>query len=230
MWKKYLRIGAIGAVVVLLFALVIASVSSKPSNADQVWNEGSTVGDLEARNYYIMYTDLMCPYCTYFSRAVMGHWDEFLAYLEDYDILFEVRLTDYIYEGKGVEASRDAAEASYCAMREGKFWDYYHNVLQSLWDDYQSKGIGTSANSQMIGDLPDDYWLAIGHEVGLGDSFNQCVANHDTLEELEKNTTRALQLAQGMPYFKFNKFVTAGFDPSWGWDYVVRYLDAGLSN
>lgn len=230
MWKKYLRIGAIGAVVVLLFALVIASVSSKPSNADQVWNEGSTVGDLEARNYYIMYTDLMCPYCTYFSCAMMEHWDEFLAYLEEHDILFEVRLTDYIYEGKGVEASRDAAEASYCAMREGKFWDYYHNALQSLWDDYQSKGIGTSANSQMIGDLPDDYWLAIGHEVGLGDSFNQCVANHDTLEELEKNTTRALQLAQGMPYFKFNKFVTAGFDPSWGWDYVVRYLDAGLSN
>lgn len=229
MWKKYLRIGAICAVAVLLLALVVSSAMTKPSNADQVWNQEATVGNLEAKNYYIMYTDLMCPYCTVFGRAVMDHWDEFQAYLDEHDILFEVRLTDYIYEGKGFAASRDAAEASYCAMREGKFWDYYHGALQALWDDYQSKGIGVSSSSPMISGLPDDYWLQIGHAVGLGDQFDQCVVSHETVSEIEKNTARALQTAQGMPYFKFNRFTTAGFDPSWGWDYVLRYLDAGLS-
>lgn len=228
MWQKYLRIGGISVVIILLLALIVSSLSAKPSNADQVWDENATIGNLEAKNYYIMYTDLMCPYCTYFSRAVMDHWDEFQAYLAEHDILFEVRLTDYIYEGHKIAASRDSAEGAYCAMREGKFWDYYHNALQSIYDDYQSKGYGTSSTSPRIPTLPEDYWLAIGHEVGLGDSFDQCIANHDTLDQIDQNTARALRTVQGMPYFKFNKFTTAGFDSSWGWDYVLRYLDAGL--
>ena len=114
------RIGrtiALIAVVVVFLGLIIASVGAKPSIADQVWNEAATVGNLDAKNYYIMYTDLFCPYCTPFSRAVMEHWDEFENYLAENDILFEVRLTDYIYLDYGSEYSRDSAEAAYCAIR-----------------------------------------------------------------------------------------------------------------
>lgn len=224
-----LRSVAIVSVTIALFAIIIANSSTRQSPADQVWDESTTVGNLDASNYYVMYTDLICPYCDVFSRVVMENWDKFTAYLDEHDILFEVRLTDYLYEASGSEYSRAAAEGAYCAMREDKFWDYYHGALTALWDDYHSKGIGDSKTSPSIKNLPSDYWLNIGHAAGLGDEFDNCVKNHETVSEIENNTRRALQVANGMPTFKFNDFTTYGFSDSWGWDYVEMYLDAGLN-
>lgn len=226
--NKIWRSVAIIGVIVALFAVIILNSSTKQSAADQVWNLAATTGDPEAQNFYVMYTDLMCPYCDYFSRAVMENQDDFDQYLADNHILFEVRLTDYLYEASGSQYSRDAAEAAYCAMHEDKFWDFYHGALTALDRDYHSKGIGDSKTSPAIKDLPEDYWLKIGHKAGLGAEFDQCVAGHETADEVDKNTERALKVANGMPYFKFNRFSTAGFDSSWGWDYVKMYLDAGL--
>ncbi len=225
---KFLRTAGIIGIVVALFAVLIASSASQSSTAGQVWNEAATVGDLDAKNHYIMYTDIMCPYCDFFSRVVMNNWDEFTAYLEENDVLFEIRLTDYLYEGVGSQYSRDSAEAAYCAMKENKFWDFYHGALSAIWTDYHSKGIGDSKTSPTIKDIPEDDWLKIGHDAGLGEQFDNCIANHETVDELDKNTLRASQVAQGYPYFKFNKFTTAGFDSSWGWEYVKLYLDSGL--
>ncbi len=219
---------AIVAVALVFVVLIVISLTSKPAAGDQVWNEATTVGDMQAKNSYVMYTDLMCPYCDVFSREIMHHWDEFKDYIAEHDILFEIRLTDYLYEGSGIEGSRDAAEATYCAMREDKFWDYYHNAIQSLWDDYHSKGIGSSKTATPIKNMPEDYWLQIGHEVGLGEQFDQCVTNHEALDEVIANTQKAIPAADGMPSFKFNRFSTSGFDNNWGWDYVKAYLDAGL--
>lgn len=227
--KRTLRTIAIVAVIVAAFALIIASMSAKQPLSDQVWDENTTVGNLDADNYYIMYTDLMCPYCDVFSRAVMEHWDEFQEYLSEHDILFEIRLTDALYEGSGLQYSRDAAEATYCAAREGKFWEFYHGALTALWDDYHSKGIGVSKTATPIENLPNDYWLEVGHEAGLGENFDSCIKNHETVTTIEDNTRRAMQTAEGMPSFKFNRFTTSGFDNSWGWDYVKMYLDAGLT-
>lgn len=227
---KRLRTIAIIVVIVLLFGLLIMGSSTRQSPRDQVWDKATTVGELDASNYYIMYTDLMCPYCDVFSRAVMEHWDEFTDYLATNKILFEIRLTDALYEGGGSQYSRDAAEGAYCAMREDKFWDFYHAALKALWDDYHSKGIGDSKTSPAIKNIPEDYWLKLGHSVGLGEQFDRCVTTHETVSEIENNTRRALQVADGMPSFKFNRFSTAGFDNSWGWDYVKMYLDAGLKN
>lgn len=215
-----------GIILVIIFNMAILPSISVSSN--QVWNEAATVGNLQATNHYIMYTDLMCPYCDVFSREVMNHWDEFQQYLAENDVLFEIRLTDYLYEASGSEYSRGAAEGAYCAMREDKFWDYYHQALANLWKDYHSKGIGSNKSAPMIKDLPEDYWLKAGRGAGLGDDFADCLNAHATVGEIEHNTRRALQIAQGMPYFKFNKFTTAGFDDSWGYEYVKRYLDAGL--
>lgn len=227
---KALRTIAIVGVIGALFLLIVVNSSTKQTPSDQVWNESATVGNLDAENYYIMYTDLLCPYCDFFSRAIMDNWEEFEQYLADNDILFEIRLTDYLYEGSNIAYSRDAGEAAYCAMREDKFWDFYHGALSSLWKDYHSKGIGDSKTSPAIKNMPEDYWLKIGHAADLGENFDNCVKNHETVEELQNNTRRALQVAEGMPYFKFNRFTTAGFDSSWGWDYVKMYLNAGLEN
>ncbi len=215
-------------IIVVIVILVAISFSMGQIAVDPVWNPHMTIGDQNAPNHYVMYTDLMCPYCDVFSRAAMEHWDEFQQYLADNKIVFEIRLTDYLYEGNNSQYSRDSAEAAYCAAREDKFWDFYHGALTALWQDYHSKGIGNNKEATPIKNLPADYWRKIGKKAGLGQEFENCLDNHESLAEVDENTERAFGVAQGMPYFKFNKFTQAGFDDKWGWDEVKYYLDAGL--
>lgn len=230
--SKFLRIGAI---VLVLGGLVALMIFNSPSNlaADPIWDERFIIGDAKAKNHYVMYTDLMCPYCNVFSREIMNHEEEFEKdYIEGKNIVFEVRLTDFLYEfGSGSERSRDAAEGAYCAAEENRFWDYYHGALQALWDDYNSKGIGTSKTAPPITKMPSDYWLKVGQKAGIEGNFAKCVTEHQQKEKVHQVTERASKSVDGgVPYFKFNKFTNGGFDSNWGWDYVKRYLDAGLKS
>lgn len=226
--RSKIRLVAIAAVAVALFALIFGSSAAQQAPANNVWNEAATVGSANANKLYVMYTDLFCPYCDVFSRQVMWNWDEFTAFLEDHQVLFEIRVTDYLYEGGGSQYSREGAEALYCAMREDRFWDYYHEALQRLWDDYQSRGVGDSKTSPSIKNLPNDYWTKIGQDLDLGENFTNCLANHDAVAEIERNTQRALKVANGFPTFQFNKYTNYGFDSSWDYKYVKMYLEAGL--
>lgn len=218
--RSFGRIIAIVAVAMAFVGLILISNAQKQTSGDQLWNKEMSVGSLKARNLYIMYTDLLCPYCETFAHATVEHWDEFTEYLAKHDILFEVRLTDALYEGNGYKASRDAAEAAYCARNEDKFWEYYHNAVMATWE----------GSIKATSDLPDNYWAELGHQIGLGAEFDNCLEHHATRDEITDNTYRALQVTEGMPSFKFNKFVVSGFNDAWGWDYVLKFLDAGLES
>lgn len=224
---RVIRLVAIIVVILTFAGLIFASNAMRRTTADNVWDQATTAGNLDAKNHYIMYTDLMCPYCDVFSRQLLEHWDEFETYLAENDILFEVRLTDLLYYS-GSANSRNAAEAVYCAKNEGKFWDFYHEALTSLWDDYHSKGIGSSQSAPPITNMPADYWLEVGHSVGLGNNFDQCVANRDSATAVEETTLRAGKFASGMPTFQFNDAYLSGFGENWGWEHVLSYLNEGL--
>ena len=126
MTSKVLRIGGIVVVVGLLVALIAASFT-RPSAAGSIWDTRTTIGDVNSTNHYIMYTDIMCPYCDVFSRELMNHEEEFKRdYIDGKNIVFEVRMTDFLYEnGTNNENSRNGAEAIYCATEQDRFWDYY---------------------------------------------------------------------------------------------------------
>ncbi|MBR2588871.1 thioredoxin domain-containing protein [Candidatus Saccharibacteria bacterium] len=222
-------------VLLLLGALIMFNMyggSSTEDHADKVWNEGTTLGNMDAKNYYIMYTDLACPYCDAFSRQIAEHEEEFITdYIEGKDILFEVRVTEFLklYSEHKPNMSEWSAEGVYCARNEGKFWEYYHAALRSLWDDYQSQGVGASKTSPAITNMTADYWLNIGHKLGLSSNFDTCFNEHQMLPEIRANTERAAKNVDGgLPYFKFGSFTNGGFDTNWGWDYVKQYLDSGL--
>lgn len=227
--KKAIRIVVLVLIAGSILGLIIYNAYHKPPVSSQVWDEGTTIGDPEtATRHYVQYSDLACPYCDVFSRLTIENEEEFEKYLAEHKILFEIRMTDMIYDSTKSEMSRESAVATYCAKNEGKFIEYYHAAVMALYDDYHSKGIGDSKTSPMITGMADDYWLEIGHKLGLGESFDECNKNQDTLSKVIENTKKAEQIAQGLPYFEFDKFTTAGFDNNWGWEYVVKYLDAGL--
>lgn len=228
--KKAIRIIGIIAVIALIIAAITASMNNKPSNADKVWDTEMTLGNPKAKNYFIVYSDLVCPYCIAFENAIVEHEEEFQQYLAENDILFEVRLSDFLYEYGETNPvhSRYSALGSYCAKKEGKFWDYYNLAVSSIWNDY-FKTSGKAAFSKMTS-IGKEYWINIGKQVSLGEDFENCVKNEDTLAEIEANAEKTSKLARGMPYFKFNDYTSSGFDLSWGYDYVLMYFQAGLES
>lgn len=224
---------------ILILGAVVALIAlGTPKNEDlgAIWDERTIIGNKDAKHHYVMTTDIMCPYCDYFSRAIMSHQQEFEQWLADNDVVFEMRITDFLNEyGEAGAKSEQAAEAALCATEENKFWDYYHNAMTSLNEDYHSKGIGNAKGAPMPEGITADYWLNIGYEVGLGDSFKDCFKNHKTLNKVRDNTAKTAKIMQksgttsGMPYFSFEKLVTSGFDSSWGWNEIkAYYLNAGL--
>ncbi len=226
--KKALRIIGVVAVVGVLIAAIVASMNQGGSNAEKVWNADMTVGNMDAKNYFIIYSDLACPYCVAFENAILENEENFKKYIAANDILVEVRLSDFLYEygqSQSIE-SLYGAEGAYCAKKEGKFWDYYNAAIKKVWKEYFEKN-GKAAFSE-FNKLGEDYWIEIGEEVGLADDFVKCMENDETVPEIKTASAKSAKLIGGMPYFKFNKYTSSGFDLSWGYDYVLMYFEAGL--
>ncbi|MBR3230418.1 thioredoxin domain-containing protein [Candidatus Saccharibacteria bacterium] len=217
-------------VIIFVFGFAIFSTNTEPSNAEKVWDESTIVGNLEAKNYFIIYSDIMCPYCVAFENAILENEAAFEKYIQDNDILIEVRLSDFLYEygeAKPIN-SRYAAEATYCAKKAGKFWDYYKLAITTVWNDY-FKTLGKAAFTK-LNQVDKDYWIKLGQQINLDDDFVSCVKNDETLEEIITNAGKTAKLVNGMPYFKFNSYTNSGFSLSWGWEYVQMYFQAGLDS
>ena len=228
--KKAIRIISIIAIVGLIFVAIIASMTAKPSNAEKVWDKEMTIGNLEAKNYFIIYSDLVCPYCVAFENAIIEHEEEFQQYLEENDVLLEIRLSDFLYEYGETNPtnSRYSAVASYCARDAGKFWDYYNLAITTLWNDY-FKTSGKAAFAQ-ISKLDKNYWINLGKKVGLGEEFASCVEADSPLEEIKANAKKTSKLVTGLPSFKLNSYSPPGFSLSGTWEDVKAYFNAGLKS
>ena len=227
---KALRILGIVAIVAIIGVAIGTSMNVKTSNSDKVWDVATTKGDIEAENYFIVYSDIMCPYCVAFENAIIENEEAFENYLSENDVLFEVRISDFLYEyGESQPInSRYSAVATFCAKNEGKFWDYYSLAITTVWNDY-FKDAGKSAFTEM-NKLDKSYWIELGKEVGLGESFENCVNNDETLSEVKTTAAKMAKSASGMPSFKFNGYTYSGFDLSWGWEYVLMLFEQGLES
>lgn len=228
--KNVIRIIAVLLVVGAIIAAIVASLQPKAAGGS-VWDKDTTMGSLEAKNHFIIYSDILCPYCVAFENAMAENEQELKEYLEKNDILIEVRLSDFLYEYGEMQPinSRYSAEAVFCAKNEGKFWDYYDHIITTVWNDY-FKEKGKSAFTEMQS-LDKDYWISLGKEVGLGESFEKCVNEDKTLSDVMKNASKTAKLVKsGLPSFKFNNYTPSGFDLSWGWSRVLDYFEAGLAS
>lgn len=234
--QKAIRIGIIVAICGLFIGLACYN-SLNPAAPDMTaWNENMTIGDKEtAKHHFVMYTDISCPFCSKFSNALTANWDDFKKnYIEGKHIYFEIRMTDMNHVSGHSNNSRPAAEGAYCAAKQEKFWEFYHEILAKLFEDYHSKGIGVSPTAEKIPDLDVSYFYDAADKAGLDhDKFVTCMEKDETTAEIDTNTTRAGSVASGLPYFVFDKFTYNGFAGDWNTDvdYLTAkdMLDAGLT-
>ena len=232
--KKVLRIIGLIAVIGVIIAAIVVSLNQKVPNADYVWDKATTLGNLEGDNYFVVYSDIACPYCVAYENAILEHEEEFKKYLEDHDILFEVRVSEFLYRYGEVQpiASHYGAEAIYCAKNVGHFWDYYNTAITYTWNNY-FKLYGKSAFPE-LNKLTKADWIKLGTDIGLGEDFANCVQNGDTDEEILANTKKTLEVyhVNGLPYYKFNKYIPSnggGFAMNGTWEDVVAGFEIGLT-
>lgn len=236
--KRTVRVVVLIAFFGALLGMLIYNSLNPPKPDMTPWNEAMTMGNRETAKYhYIMYTDISCPYCSKFSDAIAAHEEEFKRdYIEGHNIYFEVRLTDINALNGHSQNSRSAGEAVYCAARQNQFWEYYHALLGALYTDYHSKGIGTDKNAKPIDALKTSYYLDVAGEIaGLDqEKFTTCVENHETGEEIDKNTQQMAGKYGGVPFFIFNNKPINGFAGTFNadtdWKQAKLMLDAGLNS
>ncbi len=235
--QRVIRIVAVCVVIGFLVALIVFN-ATKPVDFTP-WEMAMTKGDKEtAKHHFIMYTDIFCPYCDKFSNALRAHAEDFQKdYIEDKNVFFEIRMTDVNYTYGHSNNSRPGGEGAYCAAAQDNFWGYYDALLTKLYDDYHSKGIGVSKDSEHIPDLPDSYFSDAAEKGGLDvEKFNACMESDEMLAKLDSNTKRAQNALQsGVPYFVFDKYTANGFLGQWDaegydWEQAKLLLDAGLAS
>jgi protein-disulfide isomerase len=139
------------------------------------------LGDKDAGITIVEFSDFQCPFC---SRAADGAVAEFKQ--SDYFKNGEVNLVYKHFPLNSIHPqAQKAAEASECANKQGKFWEY-HDVL--------------FANQQSL-DIPSlkQYAQQVGLNTG---TFDKCLENNEARSKVSQDLTEASSAGgRGTPYF-----------------------------
>ena len=157
------------------FALNSINEQSLLTKSQLIKNDSPTIGFTNAQVSIVEFGDYQCTFCYKFHQNTLN------------DIK-----TEYIATGKANYLSRDfplngassilAAEATYCANEQGKYWEY-HNILYNNWAGENTGWINT------------DSLEGFGAEINLNISeFNRCLNTHNYYQMIIDNENYAKQI------------------------------------
>ncbi|GAA1809075.1 thioredoxin domain-containing protein [Luedemannella flava] len=136
---------------------------------------GLPVGGAGGKAKVELYVDFMCPACKAFEQAAGPTLNEMMAAGRAEVILHPVAILD---DASTTNYSTRASAAAGCASDGGKLNEY----ATALYAQQPPEG----------GDgLPDDQLIQIGRDVGLSDTFAQCVTGGTYLTWVPKVTAAA---------------------------------------
>ncbi len=139
-------------------------------------------GDPEAPVTVIEYADFQCPACANFATS-----DLYQRFISEYVSTGKVM---YIYHDFPLSYHTNAplaAEASYCAGEQGKYWEMHENIFrtQSQWSN-----LGNTAGTSFFSNLASDLELD-------AESFASCLSNNTYAEHIQQAGQESLEI--GIP-------------------------------
>ena len=138
--------------------------------------QGSTIlGNPDAKITIVEFGDYQCTFCYKFHDETMKKID--LAYIKTENVNFVYR--DFPLNGP---QSILASEASYCAQKQNKFWEY-HDTLYNNWG---GENTGWITKNVLIG-FANDIKLDL-------DSFSQCLENSEFKQKVLDNEQFAREI------------------------------------
>ena len=165
---------AIPIIIGVIFGVALTSNLEQTSNNSSVLNKenlikGSTMmGNLNAEITVVEFGDYQCTFCYKFHDETMKRINEKYIKTENVNFIYK----DFPLNGK---QSILASEASYCAEKQGKFWEY-HNTLYNNW------------GGENTGWITENVLLGFAKDVRLNlDDFSQCLENSEFRQKVLNN-------------------------------------------
>ena len=138
--------------------------------------QGSTIlGNPDAKITIVEFGDYQCTFCYKFHDETMRKIDQ--AYIKAENVNFVYR--DFPLNGP---QSILASEASYCAQKQNKFWEY-HDTLYNNW------------GGENTGWITKNVLLGFANDTKLDlDSFSQCLENSEFKQKVLDNEQFAREI------------------------------------
>jgi protein-disulfide isomerase len=161
-------------IVGIIFGVALISNLEQNSSNPSVLNKenlikGSTImGNPNAKITVVEFGDYQCTFCYKFHDETMKQINEKYIRTENVNFIYK----DFPLNG---EQSILASEASYCAQKQGKFWEY-HDTLYNNW------------GGENTGWITENVLLGFARDVRLDlDDFSQCLANSEFRQKVLDN-------------------------------------------
>jgi len=152
-----------------------SSANSSILNKQNLVNGATILGDPNAKITIVEFGDYQCTFCYKFHKDTINKIYE--KYIDAGDVNFVYR--DFPLNG---ESSIRASEASYCAQKQGKFWEY-HNTLYNNW------------NGENTGWITGNALLKFANDSGLNiEEYNLCMKNSEFRERVLVNEQFAREI------------------------------------
>ena len=163
-----------------------------------VVQNASALGSSRADITIIEFADYQCESCAKFNREVRDdilrnfvNTGQVRFLFKDFIINNDMPTTTTTTTTNVDEASRLAAEASYCAAEQGKYWEYHDKLYQNAEGE----------NTEWV---TIDNLKQIANNAGIGDlmQFSDCLESHKNSKTVNENDNLARSIGlQSSPTF-----------------------------
>ena len=178
---------------------------------------GKSIGDPNAKVKIQIFEDFQCPSCKEFTTSIEPQLVA-STYITSGQVYYEFMQFPFIDSASVTKESHQAANASMCALEQGRFWDY-HDLLFTNQGSVENGGGFTDKRLQVFAQ-------SLGLDMG---KFNQCFSANKYSSEIDTEYQQGVSLGvTGTPTVFLNgKTVTPGFVP----DYTAlkSAIDAALA-
>ena len=216
-------VGGFILLVVLLIALPTIINDLRPAGefvtitpVERPLVDGKTMGDPDAPVTIEVFEDFQCPACKNFAESVETQLVT-SNYIQDGQVYVVFRQYPFLDDGIASNESDQTANASMCAMEQGRFWDY-HDMLYA------------NQNGENNGAFVDRRLVAFAEALNLDmRQFNTCFDNNTYLPEIEADIEagRAYGVTGTPSVFVNGTHLTPGFVPSY--EEMVGAIETALA-
>ena len=172
---------AIPIIIGIIIGIGLTSNLDKSSEDSSILNkenliQGSTMlGNPNAKITIVEFGDYQCTFCYKFHDETMKKINQ--EYIKTANVNFIYK--DFPLNG---EQSILASEASYCAQKQNKFWEY-HDTLYNNW------------GGENTGWITENVLQGFARDVGLNlDEFSQCLENSEYRQKVLDNEQFAREI------------------------------------
>lgn len=218
-----LGIGGVIIILVLLFASPTIYNAIKPAGAfvkitpvAYPQENGKTIGNPNAAVVIKVYEDYQCPSCKIFTDSVEKQLLQ-SSYITNGQVYYEFKQYPFIDKNVVTKESHQAANASMCALEQGRFWDY-HSILFA------------NQNGENVGSFTDKRLQAFAESLGFDMSaFNKCFDANKYSAEIDADLQEGVKLGVNSTpsVFVNGSEVTPGYIPTY--EQMKAAIDTALA-